>query len=176
MLFYVWFSVYKHKCSHPDIRENIKQLQIVVQFHLPFGKCPNKHVFLTSGLPLPRLAMEGGRVSLRALRITRRHSDARERRTSGKSYIWLLKFHITSCLQGRADREWTTATKKGVANLLLVVFEEKLQVSTSWLQRNLCDLGGRIGITHQLIKFHRIRMRVVKVKGTHWTLELFQNR
>ena len=61
-------------------------------------------------------------------------------------------------------------------DLLLVVFEEKLQVSTSWIHRNLYDLGGRIGITHELIKFHRIRMRVVKVKGTHWTLELFQNR
>ena len=61
-------------------------------------------------------------------------------------------------------------------DLLLVVFEEKLQVSTSWIHRNLCDLGGRIGITHELIKFHRIRMRVVKVKGTLWTLELFQNR
>lgn len=61
-------------------------------------------------------------------------------------------------------------------DLLLVVFEEKLQVFTSWIHRNLYDLGGRIGITHELIKFHRIRMRVVKVKGTLWTLELFQNR
>ena len=41
-------------------------------------------------------------------------------------------------------------------DLLLVVFEEKLQVSTSRLQRNLCDLGGRVGITHEQIKFHRI--------------------
>ena len=33
---------------------------------------------------------------------------------------------------------------------MLVVFEENLQVSTSWLRRNLCDLGGRVGITQEV--------------------------
>ena len=108
--------------------------------------------------------MEEDRVSVRAFRITRRHSDARDSGTSGERLH--LAFKVTKLKF--SSRESTqrlnncSSTKKGVKDdLLLAFFKEKLQISTSWLHWNLCDLGDRIGITHQLEKIHRIRMRVV---------------